>query len=120
MSKLENTNCGIILLNKKIRTNIETKEEVQKIDKLLPEHKRGILTSVEEVTEVIMARQNKISSGDDNMPITILKKLSFANLLQITIIFNQLLAAALFPEAWKHAIGRPIPKPGKDSSYIGN
>ncbi len=96
-------------LNDNIRADIENDES-----------DKGILTSATEVTEIIMSRKNKISTGDDNMPCTVLKKLSFANVLRITIIFNQLLAVAYFPAVCKHAIGCPIPKPGEDSSYIGN
>lgn len=33
---------------------------------------------------------------------------------------NHLLASASFPTDWKHAICCPIPKPGKDSTYIAN
>lgn len=81
---------------------------------------QDILTSATEISEIITSRKNKISTGDDHMPVTILKKLSFDNLLKITIIFNQLLAAAFFPAVWKHAIGCPIPKPRKDITYRGN
>lgn len=68
----------------------------------------------------MMTRQNKTSVGDDNTVIAVLKKLSFDNLLKITIIFNHLLASAFYPSAWKHAIECPIPKPDKDSTYIAN
>lgn len=105
-------NCKINF-NEEIRADIETDEQSREIDNSLPDFQRGILTSVEEVTEIIMTRQNKTSAGDDDMPITVLKKLSFENLLKITIIFNHLLASTFFPTAWKHAICCPIPKPGK-------
>lgn len=116
---LETINCGIAF-NELIRADIVNEHQLNEINELLPESNRHILTSVDEVSEIINARPNKTSTGDDNMPITVLKKLSFENLLKITIIFNQLLAAGFFPSAWKHAIGCPIPKPGKDASCIVN
>lgn len=95
-------------------------QQLKEIECQLPESDQGILTSATEVAEIIMTRKNKTSTGDDNMPTTVLKKLSFDNIVRITIIFNQLLASAFFPSTWKRAIGCPIPKPGKDSGYIGN
>lgn len=81
-------NCTINF-NDEIRADIETNDQVREIDKLLPEFQRGILTSVEEVTEIIMTRQNKTSVGGDDMPIIVLKKLSLANLLTITLSLIQ-------------------------------
>lgn len=119
INKLNSANC-IIQFNETIRANIESDDQLREIESQLPESDQGILTSATEVAEIIMMRKNKTSTGDDNMPTTVLKKLSFDNVVRITIIFNQLLASAVFPATWKHAIGCPIPKPGKDPGYIGN
>lgn len=65
VNRLEEISCNIPFSNV-IRADIESEEERNCIDRLLPASQHGILTSVEEVTDVIMTRQNKSSTGDDN------------------------------------------------------
>lgn len=86
----------------------------------LPPESRGVLTSAEEVAEVIRTRPNKGSTGTDNMPYSLIRRFDARVILQLTIFFNHLLAIAYFPRVWQLALITPIPKPGKDTTLVEN
>lgn len=86
----------------------------------LPPHQQNLLTSAEEVDEIIGSRPNKKSTGFDFLPFTLIKQFSAINILFLTILFNHCLAISHFPNPLKLALVAGIPKPGKDSSIISN
>lgn len=66
------------------------------------------------------SRPNKNSTGNDQMPYTVINKFSPAILMFIKIFLNQLISCGYFPQIWKCAKIIPIPKPQKDDSLIKN
>lgn len=86
----------------------------------LPELQKDLLTSLPELTNIISQKTNKKSTGSDKMPIHLFKFFSPNILLFLVIFFNHLIARSHFPAIWRHAIITPIPKVGKDSSYVNN
>lgn len=94
--------------------------ELDAVNERLPATQRNVLTSAEEVNEIIQRAPPKKSTGTDQMPYCLLKLLSPAVILLFTTLFNQLLSCTYFPIAWKHSLITPIPKVGKDSSIIDN
>lgn len=100
--------------------NIVTNEQLDDINRQLPLHKRGILTSAEEVSQILYSRPNKKSCGIDGVPYFVMKQFNFGIILLLTTFFNHLLANSYFPRIWRHAIITPIPKPGRDHSIIDN
>lgn len=109
-----------IPFNNQITPDIGGKEQLNQTNELLPDSMKNILTSTEEIADIISSRPNKNSTGADDMPYTIMKQFDDRVLRGITIFFNHLLAIHHFPTSWQHAIITPIPKPGKDSSLIEN
>lgn len=103
-----------------IRADILDSEQLEFVNSLLPEHQRDLLTSAEEVQNIIATRPNKKSSGRDSMPYFLIKKFHPSIILFLVTFFNHCIANAHFPESWKHAIITAIPKPGRDSSIISN
>lgn len=116
---LDTVNSNIKFSNQ-ISAKIETRVEAVDCNKLLPFHQQNILTSAEEVQDIINKRPNKKSTGRDNLPFTIIKQFSASNILFLTILFNHLIALACFPDEWKNALVTAIPKAGKDLDVIMN
>lgn len=81
---------------------------------------RRLLVSPDMVAEIIITRNNKKSSGMDDMPNFILKFLDAKIVEQLSIVFNHAIALGYFPKIWKKALVIPIPKAGKDSKLIEN
>lgn len=69
-------------------------------------------TNTEMVKLIIKSRNNKKSTGPDNINNTILKKLSSKSLKLISILFNHIFNIGYFPTEWKLATVIPIPKKG--------
>lgn len=104
----------------RIPANIPDNDTLDTINDRLPARQRGLLTSTSEIAEIICQRPNKKSSGDDEMPYFILKKLDAGIIEFIATFFNHLIANAYFPMKWRFAKVTPIPKPNRDNSIIGN
>lgn len=119
IENLSNNNDAIIF-NNQITPVIHSNEDLVHINTLLPENQRGILTSCDEVNNIIKSRPNKKSTGFDDLPFFIIKQFSPSIILFLTILFNHLLSVAYFPRSWKTALITAIPKPGKDSTIISN
>lgn len=103
-----------------VRADIETNEQLATINEELPIAMQGLLTSAEEVGEIIRRAPNKRSTGGDQMPYVLIKRFAPSVLLLLTIFFNHLVAKAYFPRIWRHSTVTPIPKSGKDQSIIVN
>lgn len=86
----------------------------------LGESHRNLLTSAEEISDIIRSAPNKRSTGTDQMPYLLMKHFSPNILLFLTILFNHLLARAYFSVAWKHSLVTPIPKAGRDMAFAMN
>lgn len=104
----------------RISAAIETNAELARVNETLPQSQKGILTSAEEVTDIIRRTPNKRSHGNDQMPYLLMKRFVPAVITLMTIFFNHLLANAYFPDDWKRSIITPIPKAGKDGSLLAN
>lgn len=109
-----------ILFGNNLTARIQSEEQLENTNNLLPNCQRGVLTCTEEVAKVIKRKINKRSSGIDNMPITLIKHFSIEILDIITTFFNHLLAIQIFPQNWKFATITPIPKAGKDRTHVKN
>lgn len=67
------------------------------------------------VVEVLLKKaKNKTSSGLDKIPMIVLKKLPRQLIIDYSIIFNNCLNHAYYPDRWKRAKVIPIKKKGKD------
>lgn len=73
-------------------------------------------TNTFEVQIKLKSLNNKKSSGNDQIPNVVLKKLPQNIISSLTILFNNLLNHAHFPIFWKKAKVIPIHKKGKDNS----
>lgn len=80
---------------------------------------RNFISSTE-LHNIIKSRNNKKSSGNDNMPNFILKKLSFTTIYWLAVLFNHITNIQHIPSNWKHALVTPVPKPNKNSEIISN
>lgn len=119
LTYLNSINTEIVFSNN-LRADLRYEREQLDTNNLLPLHQQNILTSAEEVHNVIKSRPNKKSTGSDNLPFTIIRQFSPTNILFLAILFNHLLAKACFPECWKHALVTAIPKAGKDNDILSN
>lgn len=99
---------------------IISNDELDYINNGLPPRGKQILTSSEEILNIIQNRPNKKSFGVDEMPFFLIRKFSPPIMTFLTAFFNNLLANGYFPVAWKVAQIIPIPKPNKDNSSITN
>lgn len=103
-----------------ISAKIETNADLARVNEMLPHSQKGILTSAEEVADIIRRTPNKRSHGNDQMPYILMKRFVPAVITLMTIFFNHLLANSHFPDGWKRSIVTPIPKAGKDGSILAN
>ena len=69
-----------------------------------------------EILKIFRSLPNKTSTGLDDIPAIILKHLALNIIKAYTILFNNLLNLCHFPEVWKIAKVRPIPKKDKNLS----
>ena len=68
----------------------------------------------------IESLKKKKSVGIDGVSNIVLRHLPLEAVRVYTILFNNALNNAHYPEHWKTAVVHPIPKRGKDSSNPGN
>lgn len=95
-------------------------EELKAIDNKWPDESYGLLTCAEEVTKIISSKNNKKSTGRDNMPNYLIKFFDLRIIVLLATFFNHIIANHHFPQIWKEALITPIPKGGRDSSIILN
>lgn len=86
-----------------IPAEIPNDKELKRVNQLLPYSQRNLLSSAAEVIEIVEQRPNKKSSGNDDVPYPILRKLDPAILGFFSTFFNHLIANAYFPRHWRHA-----------------
>lgn len=101
-------------------TNLLSNNDLISVNRHVGGGQSGLLTSVEEVSSIILSTPNKKSSGRDSMPYFLFKRFSIEIITFLTIFFNHCIANSHFPSAWKHSLITPIPKPNKDSSLLAN
>lgn len=68
--------------------------------------------SLEEVSDAIMSFSRKKAPGHDGLTVEMIQ--NHAIFTPLTIIYNSCLEFGLFPDTWKHAVVKVIPKPGKE------
>lgn len=110
----------IITFNENILSAIQNERQLSEINDLLPEDKKNLLTSADEVAQIIAKRPNKKSTGIDGAPYYMIRQFSPEIILFLTILFNHLISTSYFPSCWKTALVTPIPKPNKDFSVLTN
>lgn len=76
--------------------------------------------SATDVQNIIKSRNSKKSSGIDNMPNYVLKKLSITTIYWIAVIFNHITNIQYIPSNWKVASVTPVPKPNKNNEIVNN
>lgn len=76
------------------------------------------LTSTDNTRHLIKSRQNKKSSGKDNIPNFIIRKLGPIFSETLSTLFNQAYNINYFPTAWKQAKIIPICKPNKPADSL--
>lgn len=106
-----------IIFNDNVRADVASNGELIQIEDDLPEEQRGLLTTTEEVTEIIKSRSNKKSTGDDNTPNTVIKNFSIKIITMLTILFNHMIAVGYFPSAWKNRSSYQFPNQEKIRHY---
>ena len=82
----------------------------------------GILDAIitkEEVKNIIKSLK-KTSPGESGINKTILTHLPDTAIQRLTTIYNSTISAGYFPDKWKHAIIRLIPKAGQSSYHPQN
>lgn len=77
-----------------------------------------IFLTVEKTLKIVKSRNNKKSSGCDNMNNFIIKNLSVKTWEFITILFNHIINSACTPNIWKRATIVPIPKNNQNCNNI--
>ena len=93
----------------------------QKIDEEIHRHKVVIEDSdaigkidVKKMRNLLDETKKKSAAGEDSISYDILKLCSDQTLLIICQLFNQCTSQNVFPNAWKKAKVRMLPKPGRD------
>ena len=76
--------------------------------------------TTEEIIENLKRCKNKSAAGEDGISYAMLKKLPKSTFQYITKIFNASLQMGYFPQAWKSARVKMVPKPGKDHKEAKN
>lgn len=71
------------------------------------------VTSIDKLILVIKSRNNKKSTGIDNIPNIVIRKLSKQFVASLATLLNQMYNIGYFPKAWKNAKITPIQKPQK-------
>lgn len=70
--------------------------------------------------QIVKSRNNKKSTGADGITSKMLKVLSPFALIQLTIIFNNIINLGYFPKTWRHGIVIPVYKKGKNKHHISS
>ncbi|KAI5756494.1 hypothetical protein M8J77_025486 [Diaphorina citri] len=73
-----------------------------------------------EIETAIKSLRPHSSAGADEIHNQMIKHLPESTVSLLLRLFNQMWTEDTFPEAWKHSILVPIPKPGKDSTLPEN
>ena len=76
--------------------------------------------SVDEIVQQLKNCKNKSAPGEDGISYVILKKLPRNMICNIAMIFNASLSLGYFPQSWKAAVVKMVPKPGKDKKEAKN
>lgn len=79
-----------------------------------------LFVSTTDVQNIIKSRNNKKSSGNDNMPNYALKKLSLSTIYWLAVVFNHITNIQYIPSNWKMACVTPVPKPNKNNEIVNN
>lgn len=111
---------NIIEFNESITPAIRDDRQLSDINMILSDDRKNLLTSADEITDIIAKRPNKKSTGTDGTPYYMIKQFSPEIILFLTILFNHLISVSYFPNCWKTALVTPIPKPSKDISVLTN
>lgn len=74
------------------------------------------LISTNSLTAMIKNLPNKKSSGNDQIPNAIIKKLTQRTIVKLATVFNQIYNIGYFPLIWKNAIVIPIAKKNKPTN----
>ena len=78
----------------------------------------NMYTTYDTVKNKIKSLPNKTSAGPDGIPCLILKYLPPPLLLDITIVFNNLINNSYYPKKWKTAVVCPVLKKSKDKKAV--
>ena len=68
--------------------------------------------TVPDVVKVISKLKNTGATGEDGIPVTLIKKLSFSLSWFLTVIVNECITQSKYPESFKKGIITPVPKSG--------
>jgi hypothetical protein len=71
--------------------------------------------NMEELEGILKSRNNKLSAGNDTIPMYLLKKIPVEMKRWLVVLFNNVYNNAYIPEDWKEAKQKPLLKPGKDA-----
>ena len=74
------------------------------------------MTTFDNLKQKFATLRSKTSSGLDQIPYIVLKKVSDKLIMQYCILFNNLINISYFPKAWKKEKNFTIKKPGKDAT----
>ena len=76
--------------------------------------------TAEEIKETLKRCKNKSAPGEDKISYCMLKRLPKAAVEYLAKIFNAIQKLGYFPQAWKTATIKMVPKPGKDKKEAKN
>lgn len=79
-----------------------------------------ILTSPNEIKNIIKKANNRKTPGADGISNIALKNIPTKTLVQLTNIINSIIKTNYFPTKWKTATVVPLPKPGKNKEFISS
>lgn len=82
----------IICFNANLSPAIIDNSNLEEANVGLPDGQKNLLTSTEEVANILATRPSKKSAGYDSMPYAIMKGFSSTIILGLTIYFNHLIA----------------------------
>jgi hypothetical protein len=69
----------------------------------------------EELDDILKTRNNKLSAGNDTVPMFLMKKIPAEMKRWMVILFNNIYNNAYIPKSWKEAKQKPLLKIGKDA-----
>lgn len=109
------------MVTQHIRQNIHrsTPQNNADITRLDPQHILTTPITTEEVNNIIK-RLRKTCPGSSGFNKTILQQLPHAAIKNLTNIYNATISAGYFPDIWKIAVIKLIPKPGKSPTQPTN
>ena len=68
--------------------------------------------SVPDVVKIIYDLKTTNATGEDGISVALLKKLSYSLAFFLTVIVNECISQAVYPDQFKYGIISPVPKPG--------